>query len=79
MIRVRLTEAAELLHVQALGRLLLVARRAVVTTLALAARELNDVSHGRLLYFEASGSGLTAQDSRKALTTNPQPALALSL
>jgi hypothetical protein len=41
----RLAEAAELLHVQALGRLLLVARRAVVPTLALATRELNDVSH----------------------------------
>jgi hypothetical protein len=38
-------EATELAELKPLGRLLLVLRRAVVTTLALAARQLNDVSH----------------------------------
>jgi hypothetical protein len=80
VIRVRLAEAAELLHVQTLGGLLLVARRAVVATLALAARELNDVSHDRLLYFETAGSepfglGLKTQGSESFLTL---PALTYS-
>jgi hypothetical protein len=70
---VRLAEAAELLHVQTLGRLLLVARGAVVATLALAARELNDVSHVRVLNFENAGSepvglGLKTQGSESFLT-----------
>jgi hypothetical protein len=38
-------EATELAELQPLGRLLLVLCRAVVATLALAARQLNDVSH----------------------------------
>jgi hypothetical protein len=43
--RVLPAEATELAELEPLGRLLLVLRRAVVATLALAARELNDVSH----------------------------------
>jgi hypothetical protein len=43
--RVLPAEATELAEFQPLGRLLLVLRRAVVATFALAARELNDVSH----------------------------------
>jgi hypothetical protein len=38
-------EATKLAELEPFSRLLLVLRRAVVTTLALAARELNDVSH----------------------------------
>jgi len=43
--RVRPAPAAELLHLQALGRLLLVLGRHVVAALALAARQGNVVSH----------------------------------
>jgi hypothetical protein len=39
-------EAAELVEFDPLRRLLLVLRRAVVPALAVAAREMNDVSHG---------------------------------
>lgn len=39
-------EAAVLLHFKPLGRLLLVLGRAVIPALALAARHLDDVSHG---------------------------------
>ena len=45
MRRVLATEAAVLAELEPLGRLLLVFRRAVVATLALSARQLNDVSH----------------------------------
>jgi hypothetical protein len=45
MRRVLATETAVLAELQPLRRLLLVLRRAVVTTFALAARQLNDVSH----------------------------------
>src|SRR5574341_840549 len=39
-------ERTVLLHLNPLGRLLLVLRRAVVPPLALTARQLNDVAHG---------------------------------
>jgi hypothetical protein len=40
------TEAAVLAELQPLGRLLLVLGRAVIASLAGAARQMNDVSHG---------------------------------
>ena len=46
MSRMFATEAAELAELEPLRRLLLVLRRAVVPALAVAAREVNDVSHG---------------------------------
>jgi hypothetical protein len=49
MRRVLATEAAELAHLDSLGRLLLVLRRAVVTPLALGAGEGDDVTHKRSL------------------------------
>ena len=45
MTRVLAAEAAVLAELEPLRRLLLVLRRAVVATLALAARHLNDVAH----------------------------------
>jgi hypothetical protein len=42
-------EAAELAHLEPLGRLLLVLRRAVVSTLALGAGHRDDVSHSCFL------------------------------
>src|SRR6185369_17484606 len=45
MRRVLPAEPAELAHLETLGRLLLVLRRAVVATLALGARHRDDVSH----------------------------------
>lgn len=46
---VRTAEAAVLLDLELLGLLLLVPRRVVVPTLALAARERHDIAHGLLL------------------------------
>jgi hypothetical protein len=46
MRRVLFAEGAVLAELQPFCRLLLVLRRAVVATFALAARQLNDVSHG---------------------------------
>ena len=43
--RVLPAEPAELAHLEALGRLLLVLRRAVISPLTLGAREGDDVSH----------------------------------
>jgi hypothetical protein len=48
MRRVLFAEAAVLPELQPFRRLLFVLRRAVVTTLALAACQLDDVSHGRI-------------------------------
>jgi hypothetical protein len=48
VVRVLPTEATELAELQPFGRLLLVLRGAVVASLAGAAREVNDVSHGEL-------------------------------
>jgi hypothetical protein len=45
MCRVLAAEAAELAELQPLRRLLLVLRRAVVATLTIAARQMNDVAH----------------------------------
>jgi hypothetical protein len=42
-------EPAVLAQLETLGRLLLVLRRAVVPTLAVGARERNDVAHFRIL------------------------------
>jgi hypothetical protein len=47
------TEPAILAELQALGRLLLVLRRAVVPSLALAAREVDNVAH--LIFLVGSG------------------------
>jgi hypothetical protein len=49
MRRVLATEAAVLAELEPLGRLLLVFRRAVVPALALAARQMNNVSHNQLV------------------------------
>jgi hypothetical protein len=49
MRRVLATETAVLAELEPLGRLLLVLRRAVIATFALAARQLNDVSHQCIL------------------------------
>jgi hypothetical protein len=45
MSRVLPTEAAVLVELDPLGRLLLVLRRAVVPALAVTARQMNDISH----------------------------------
>src|SRR5687768_12408182 len=50
MRRVLPAEPAVLAELQALGRLLLVLRRAVVPALAVAARQMNDVAHKVLPY-----------------------------
>jgi hypothetical protein len=46
--RVLAAEATELVELQPFGRLLLVLGRAVIAPFAVAAREMNDVSHSEL-------------------------------
>src|SRR5262245_37305638 len=62
-------ETAVLAHLEPLGGLLLVLGRAVVAALAVAARQLDDVSHGSLASLArslaASGSRLAARKRRR--------------
>ena len=51
-------EAAELAHLEPLGRLLLVLRRAVIPAFALGARHRDDVSHGDLCRLRTYDLGL---------------------
>ena len=67
--RVLPAEAAELAHLEPLGRLLLVLRRAVVAPLTLGARQRDDVSHGCILV----GLGTRARDSDRLEPRVPSP------
>jgi hypothetical protein len=70
--RVLPAEATELAELEPLGRLLLVLRRAVVPTLALAARQLNDVSHCSIpVGIRDPGSGVRVRG--QALLQVPTP------
>ena len=72
MRRVLPAEAAVLAELEPLRRLLLVLRRAVVPALAVAAREMNDVSHG--CYSKISRDGARA-DRAAALANREARAL----